>query len=141
MRRPFVSLYVHLVWATWNRLPFLADPVLRDRVYRCILSEAERMRCPAEAIGGVADHVHLVLRMSPTESIADVMKQVKGSSSHLVHNLILPGRDFRWQGGYGAFSIGKRDLPRLLRYVRDQERRHSSGRVDTLLEATFTDEG
>jgi putative transposase len=139
MRRPFVSLYVHLVWATWNRLPLLTDATARERVYRCILREAERLGCPAEAIGGVADHVHLVLRISPTVTIASVVKQVKGASSHLIRRDILPDRDFRWQGAYGAFSIGKRDLPRLLAYVRDQERRHHNGRVDPLLEAAFTE--
>lgn len=138
MRDPCAHLYVHLVWATWDRLPLL-DPALRDRVYRCIIAEAGALRCPVGAIGGIEDHVHVLVRCAPSVAVADLVKQVKGSSSRLVQREVRPGEFFKWQGSYGAFSISRSDVARVRGYVRRQEEHHNTGRLSPALERTSAD--
>ncbi len=135
MREPYTRLFVHLVWATWDRLPLL-DPALRDRVYRCILAEAQGMNCSVGAIGGVEDHVHLLVRCSPVVAVSVLVKQVKGASSRLVQREIRPGEFFKWQGSYGAFSVAEPDIARVRRYIRHQEEHHRTGRLSPALERT-----
>jgi putative transposase len=135
MRDPCARLYVHLVWATWDRLPLL-DPALRDRVYRCIIAEAGALRCPVGAIGGIEDHVHVLVRCAPSVAVSDLVKQVKGTSSRLVQREVRSGEYFRWQGSYGAFSIAQSDVPRVRGYVRRQEEHHRTGRLSPALERT-----
>lgn len=135
MRDPCARLYVHLVWATWDRLPLL-DAALRDRVYRCIVAEAGALRCPVGAIGGIEDHVHVLVRCAPSVAVSDLVKQMKGASSRLVRQQIRPGEFFKWQGSYGAFSIAHSDVPRVRSYVRRQEEHHRTGRLSHALEQT-----
>ncbi len=131
MREPFTQLYVHLVWATWDRAPLLT-PELMEHVDRVVRSECVRMRAEVVAFNGVADHVHLLVRFPTLVSIADLAKQVKGVSSHLVgQHLRLP---FKWQGGYGAFTLSKSQVPRVRDYVLAQQRHHAAGTLHAPLE-------
>ena len=119
------EVYIHLVWSTWDRHPLLTERV-RPRVFNCIRSECARMKADVVALGGVEDHVHVLLRVPATLSIAAIVKQIKGSSSHLAN----AGEDtFKWQGGYGAFSVPRRLLARARDYVLNQEERHRSGNL------------
>ena len=120
-----VEVYLHLVWATWDRAPLLTRDV-RERVYLCIREEAARLKAEIVAIGGIEDHVHVLLRLPATISIADLVKQLKGSSSHLANHEVLP-RGFKWQGGYGASAVSPRHVRRVRNYVLDQERHHRNG--------------
>jgi REP element-mobilizing transposase RayT len=123
MRRTYLEVYVHFVWATWDRLPVLI-PGIRDRVFRAILAKCDELGCRAEAIGGVDDHMHLLVKMSSTVSLADLVKGVKGSTSHLTTHAIAPGQFFKWQGSYGAISVSPGDVERVINYVRNQEKHH-----------------
>ena len=123
MREPLVQIYTHLVWATWNRLPLLTEE-LRPFVYSCIQSECGDLKTEVLALGGIADHIHLLVRMPSTISLATLVKQIKGASSHLVTQRLLPGEFFKWQGSYGAFSVSKLELPRMVDYIRHQEQHH-----------------
>jgi len=126
MREPFTKLFVHLVWATWDRLPILT-PDLFAVVERAILHECMEMEVEVIAFGGVADHVHLLVRIPAKVSVAELVKQVKGASSHLVNNrLKIP---FKWQGGYGAFSVSHSVLSRVHEYVLNQENHHRYGTI------------
>jgi putative transposase len=131
MREPFTQLYVHLVWATWDRAPLLS-PALMEHVDNVVRAECVRMRADVLAFNGVADHVHLLVRFPTTVAIAALVKQVKGVSSHLLgQHLRVP---FRWQGGYGAFTLSKSQVPRVREYVLDQQRHHAEGTVHAPLE-------
>jgi putative transposase len=123
MRASKVRVYVHLVWSTWDRLPLLVEPV-RSAVYTCIQAEAGRMGCAVAAIGGIEDHVHVLARLSSNVAVASLVKQLKGTSSHLVTHEIAPGSFFRWQGAYGAFSVSPRHLDVVAAYIRNQPERH-----------------
>ncbi len=133
MRTPYTQLYLHLVWSTWDRHPFLTERV-RDRVYDCIQAECTRLRTDVIAIGGIVDHVHVLVRPPATLAPADLVKQIKGTSSHLVNHEVRPPFFFKWQGAYGAFSVSKRHVPMMRGYVLRQEERHRDGRTYPELE-------
>jgi putative transposase len=126
MREPFTKLYVHLVWATWDRLPILSPEVIAV-VEKSIQQECADMGVEVIAFGAVADHVHILVRFPTTLSIADMVKQMKGSSSHLLNQrLKIP---LKWQGGYGAFTVSASVLPRVRDYVLNQEKPHQYGTI------------
>jgi REP element-mobilizing transposase RayT len=127
------ELYLHLVWATWDRAPLLACDV-RDTVYRSLQAESRKMRCEVIAIGGMEDHVHLLLRIPATLAPSDLVKQLKGASSHLVNSATHPVKVFRWQGGYGAFSVSRQHVARIRGYVLNQEAHHRAGQTAAFLE-------
>ncbi len=101
MRRNKLALYLHLVWATWDRQA-LVTPEIERRVYRNIESEARNMGCTVLALNGMPDHVHMAVSFPTTITVADLVKQVKGVSSHFVNEALKPNDEFKWQGSYGA---------------------------------------
>jgi REP element-mobilizing transposase RayT len=79
------------------------------------------------ALGGVADHVHLLVGLPATLSIADLMSHIKGASAHLVTHQLATGAFFKWQGAYAAFSVNPRDLDPLSAYIARQPEHHAAG--------------
>jgi REP element-mobilizing transposase RayT len=87
MRSPYTQLYIHLVWGTWDRLPLINEHN-QNRIYADIFAECEKLKCKPIIVGGVSDHVHLLVRFHQTVTIAGLVKQVKGASSHLATHKI-----------------------------------------------------
>jgi putative transposase len=135
MRAPYTQLYLHLVWATWNRWP-LITPKIRAAVYAGIKGQANRVGVDLIALGGMEDHVHALVRFPTTVTVADLVRHLKGATSHMVAHEIRPGEAFRWQGGYGAFTVSKPGVPRARDYVLNQESHHALGTLHPDLEAT-----
>jgi REP element-mobilizing transposase RayT len=106
MRRNKLALFLHLVWATWDRLP-LITPDIERRLYRNIESEARKQGCIVLALNGTEDHVHLLVIFPTTITIADLLKHVKGVSSRFVNETLRPSAQFKWQGSYGAFTVSR----------------------------------
>jgi putative transposase len=134
MRSPYTQIYLHLVWATWDRYPYLDDPGLRRRVYECIQAECVALRVDVVAIGGVEDHAHLLVRVPATIAPADLVKRVKGASSHMMNHDAGAPFYFKWQGGYGAFSVSRRHVPLIRDYVLRQQEHHRERQLYPLLE-------
>ena len=141
--RSKVQAYGHFVWATKGRQPNL-DSAIERNIYRVIIHEAEQLKCIVLALGGMPDHVHLVLRIPGRYSPADVMKQIKGASSTAFNELRpeykADGGAFYWQPGYGFFSLGQSEAERerVTAYVRNQKECHANN--DLWLEWEETDE-
>jgi putative transposase len=133
MHQPYTQLYLHLVWATGDRLP-LIRPEFRTAIYGCIQDQLRKHRCDVIAIGGIEDHVHVLTRFPTTVAIADIVKHSKGASSNLMTQTVAPGEFFKWQGYYGAFTLAKRHAPHVRDYVLRQEEHHRAGRLSELLE-------
>ena len=112
MRRNKLRLYLHLVWATWDRHP-LITPEIERPLYRCIQKEAKNKGCTVLALNGVADHVHLLVSFPTTITIAELVKQVKGVSSYFVNQSLKPTTEFKWQGFYGAFTVSRWDVDKV----------------------------
>jgi REP element-mobilizing transposase RayT len=128
------ELYLHLVWATYRRHP-LVTPELQPRIYGAICDQCAKVRADVIAIGGMADHTHLLLRLPSTLSVADLARRVKGGSSH-VADQAAGSRSFRWQDGYGAFSVSRSIVPRVRSYVLHQERHHRDRTLSPTFERT-----
>lgn len=128
MRDSQVAVFVHLVWATWDRLPLLTEEVARG-VYRAIAAKCRELKAEVVAIGGVEDHIHVLVQLSAPLSVADLAKHVKGASSHLANYRLPGGGSFRWQGSYAAFSVDPRRLDRLIAYIANQHDHHHAGTI------------
>ncbi len=100
----YVSAYYHCVFSTKDRRP-LRTPELRDRLWPFLGGIARENKMTAVTIGGVNDHVHMLLAIPPSLSIAEAMKRIKGGSSLWVHQTFPDQRLFSWQEKYGAFSV------------------------------------
>jgi REP element-mobilizing transposase RayT len=117
MRAPYTQLYLHCVWGTWDRLP-LITPQVESRLYAAILAKCKELKCELIALGGVEDHVHLLVRIPTTLAVAALLKEVKGVSSHLMTHKITPDEFFKWQGAYGAFTVNKDGVETVAKYIR-----------------------
>lgn len=120
-----VAIFVHLVWATWDRQPLLT-PELAPRVQRVVADKAQECGATVLAIGGVEDHLHLLVRLPATVTIATLMKQIKGGSAYFIAHHLAPGSNFRWQGSYGAFSIGRQQIGAVCAYIARQREHHAT---------------
>ena len=136
MRRNKTLLFIHLVWGTWDRLP-LITPDIERRLHRNIESEARKMGCTVLAINGTEDHVHMLVKIPTTTTIANLVKQVKGVSSHFVNEVLRPPAKFKWQGYYGAFTVSRWDVDKIKGYIKRQKEHHQSGEVVESFEEAF----
>ena len=129
MAETYTELYCHVVWATWEREP-LITPDIEPRVYAAIAAKCRALGAEPLAIGGLPDHVHLLVRFPSSLALAKLVQEVKGASSHLVTHELRPGKFFKWQKGYGAFPVSREAVPRVAAYVREQKARHARGALN-----------
>jgi putative transposase len=139
MSHSLTQMYVHLVWTTHRRLPLIL-PAVEQRLYSVILSKCRDVECHVLALGGIEDHVHLFVQFPSKLAIAKLAKDVKGASSHFMNHEIAVMEPFRWQAGYGAFTVSKRGVDSVAEYVRNQKQHHEEGRLIDELEATSDDD-
>ena len=122
MSSTHLSIHLHLVFSTKSREPWFA-PEMLARVHSYMGGVIRQMNAVPNAIGGVADHVHLAVGLRATHYLPDVMRELKSESSRWVHQeLGLAG--FSWQEGYGAFSFAATSLEKVRRYIQHQEEHH-----------------
>jgi len=125
MRAPYTQLYLHCVWATWDRLP-LITPDIEPHIRACILAKCDELKCVPLKLGGIEDHLHLLVRLHTTVAVATLVKEVKGSSSHLITHQVAPDKFFKWQGAYGAFTLAKDAVQRVSEYIERQCEHHAN---------------
>jgi len=135
----FWRLYYHLTWATSHREPWLKGRVKR-MVYGTISRKAEELRVLVHQIGNAEDHIHLVVSIPPSISVAHCVRNLKGASSHYVNARGKLDWHFEWQRGYGVVSLGERSLPRVKSYVRNQRVHHAEGTTISYLERSGVDD-
>ena len=119
----YVSSYSHCVFSTIDRRACLTAQ-LRDRLWPFLGGIASEHKMKALSIGGVEDHVHLLLSLPATMPIAKAMQLIKGGSSKWVHDSFHDQRLFAWQTKYGAFSVSVSQLDRIINYIENQQRHH-----------------
>jgi putative transposase len=119
----FSSSLHHCVFATKGREAVLT-PQVRDRLWPYLGGVAREKKMIALSVGGVADHVHVLLSLPATMSMAKAMQLLKGNSSKWIHESFPQLRTFAWQEGYGAFSIGVAGIEATRAYIQHQEEHH-----------------
>ena len=119
----YVSSYYHCVFSTKERRP-LITPGLQERLWPYLGGIARQNEMKAIEIGGVADHVHILLSLPSTLSIAKAMQLIKGGSSKWVHESFPEHRLFGWQVKYGAFGVSVSLLDKTIQYIQTQSEHH-----------------
>ncbi|MDH5399423.1 MAG: IS200/IS605 family transposase [Cyclobacteriaceae bacterium] len=123
MANTYTQIHIHAVFAVRNRLA-LITPSLKEGLKKYIAGITRNHNHKLLIINGVADHIHMLFGMRPDESISEFMKSVKASSSKWINQNRLTSRKFFWQEGFGAFSHSMSELPRVIRYIENQEVHH-----------------
>lgn len=119
----FASCYLHCVWSTKERRRIIT-PDLQQRLWPYLGGIARANKMTAIEIGGVEDHVHILLALSSTLSISKAVQLLKGNSSKWIHETFPEYHAFEWQEGYGAFSIGVSGIETTVDYIRRQAEHH-----------------
>ncbi len=124
MPHSYNKLWIHAIWATKFRQPLII-PAAEKAIHDYIRNQLIEMGCPVRIINGMPDHVHCLFLLNPQKSIAEVIKQMKGSSSHFINQNNLTSAKFAWQTGYAAFSISESVLDRVFCYIKGQKAHHA----------------
>jgi putative transposase len=125
MSHSFNKIWIHAIWATKERQPLILSTV-ETKLFAYIKSQFIEIGCPVSIINGMPDHIHCLFLLSPQRSIADVIKQIKGSSSHFMNEQNLVPFKFSWQTGYAAYSVSESVLTKVFEYIRNQKPHHQS---------------
>jgi len=122
MSSTYLSLHYHIVFGTKNRTPSI-DPVWRLRLHEYLGGTIRGLGGFSEGIGGVDDHVHLLVSLKATHTLSDVLRELKKASSVWMHES-LGDKSFAWQEGYAAFSVSASSLDKVKQYIAHQEQHH-----------------
>jgi REP element-mobilizing transposase RayT len=123
MPHSFNKIWIHAIWATKERTG-LIDQSIEQKVYQFISDQLREQGCPVRIINGMPDHVHCLFLLNPQKSIAELVKQIKGSSSHYINKNNLVSEKFAWQTGYAAYSVSESVVEKVFEYIKNQKSHH-----------------
>ena len=123
MADTYVQQRIHLIWSTLNRQDFLRSEH-KARLWPYLGGIVRHNDGVAFAIGGTSDHVHIYCEYPKTTSLAQFVSRIKSNSSKWLREAYPELQMFRWQSGYGAFTVGRHGDDRLVEYIRNQEAHH-----------------
>jgi len=123
MSQSLSKLYVHLVFSTRHREPLLLSP-LRGPMHAYLATVLKNQDSPAIKVGGTSDHVHILFRLSKNWSLAKIVEEIKTTSSKWVKTQAMTLKNFHWQAGYGAFSVGPAEVDAGGIYIAQQVAHH-----------------
>ncbi|MDR0437847.1 MAG: IS200/IS605 family transposase [Bacteroidales bacterium] len=123
MANTYTQIHIHAVFAVQNRLS-LIQKQWQDELYKYITGIIANSGHKLLQIGGMPDHIHILFGMRPTQSLSDLMQDIKGSSSLWINEKRFVQGRFSWQEGYGAFSYGKSQIDSVVKYIQQQEKHH-----------------
>jgi len=124
MAQSLSRIWIHLIFSTKDRFPFLSDPKLRQNMHAYLATVLRSHDCETLVVDGTADHVHALFALSRKFSVSTIVKESKRTSSSWIKELSPPIAKFHWQNGYGAFSVSQSNLGRVSQYIEEQERHH-----------------
>lgn len=124
MSSTFTMLLYHIIFGTRERIPFIT-PEIRTPLYRYINGIVGHQNGFVLEIGGIPDHIHLLIRLRARTPVSELLHHVKGSSSRWLRVEKHVG-SFSWQRGYGAFSVSESNVQKVRRYIQHQEEHHRS---------------
>jgi putative transposase len=131
---PHVKVWIHFVWTTKNRLPLLTDNI-RARVFQHIRENARQKGIFIDYINGWREHVHCLISLGTNQTIAQIVKLLKGESSHWINQQKLCPTKFQWQHEYFAVGVCESILDKTRDYIKNQKAHHSRKPFENEFEA------
>ena len=125
MPQSLVQIYLHIVFSTKRRHPYLKDKTLQEKLHAYMSGICNNLDCTALKIGGIDNHVHLLTRHSKNLAISDFMRELKRSSSTWLKTQSQELSSFHWQNGYGVFSISQSHVEVAKKYITNQKQHHA----------------
>jgi putative transposase len=126
-------LFVHIIWSVKSRVPLLKKEI-RKVLFPHIKQNAERNETKILIINGIEDYVHCLLQMHPSQNLSQIIKSIKGESSHWINENNFLAETFQWQDGYAAYSVSPSAVDKVLDYIYNQEEHHKKRFLEEELE-------
>ncbi len=123
MPHSFNKIWIHAIWSTKDRISLIHSSV-ENRIHRFVSEQLQEHGCPVRIINGMPEHIHCLFLLNPQKSIAEIIKQIKGSSSHFINQNNLIKDKFAWQTGYAAYSVSESVVDKVFEYIKDQKQHH-----------------
>jgi putative transposase len=123
MANTYTQIHIHAIFAVNFRLELISDN-WKEELYRYITGIISNHRHKLIAINGMPDHVHILFGMRPSQSLSDLMQDIKGNSSKWINEKKFCIGRFEWQEGFAAFSYSKADLSNVISYIKNQDEHH-----------------
>lgn len=123
MANTYTQIHIQAVFAVQNRDCIIGNQ-WKNELYKYITGIIQNQKHKLLAINGMADHIHILFGMRPVQSLSDLLQDIKGDSSQWINKRKFINAKFSWQEGYGAFSYGKSQIPKVIQYIKDQEEHH-----------------
>lgn len=120
----WIRIWVHLVFSTKNREPYLNETELRNKIFQHIKQNAKEKEIWLDNIGGHNDHIHCLISLGKEQGISKVAQLIKGESSHWINENKLTKNKFIWQDDYWAVGVSESHLKIVRPYIQDQENHH-----------------
>ena len=121
--------WIHAIWATKDRIPLINGSIERN-LYQFISEQFIELGCQIRIINGMPDHIHCLFKLNSQKSIAEVIKQIKGSSSFYMNQNQIISEKFAWQTGYAAFSVSESGVKKVYEYIKNQKIHHQKNYFD-----------
>ena len=119
----FTRLTYHIIFATrYRRNSIRAE--FQTRLYEYIGGIIRQQKGHLIEIGGIEDHIHILVNLSPVSSLSDAVRDIKANSSKWMNTLYEFNEKFEWQRGYGAFSVSESQIEPVRKYIHEQEEDH-----------------
>ncbi len=123
MANTYTQIHIQAVFAVQNRECIIRNS-WKDELYKYISGIVQNNNHKLLSINGMPDHIHILFGLRPSQSVSDLMQDVKGSSSKWINDKKLVQGRFSWQEGYGAFSYSKSEVPTIIQYITNQTIHH-----------------
>ncbi|PXY00864.1 IS200/IS605 family transposase [Marinifilum breve] len=127
---PHIKVYIHFVWSTKCREPFLDTPELRNKMWNHIKKNAKEKGIHVDFINGYKDHCHCLVSLGSNQTLSKIMGLIKGESSHWINECVFQKPLFQWQEEYYAVSVSQSMLNKVREYIKNQETHHSHKSFD-----------
>jgi putative transposase len=123
---PFINVYIHFVWSTKNREPYLANKEIRETMWKHIFKNGKEKGIHIDFVNGYNDHCHCLVSLGSDQTLSKIMQLIKGESAFWFNNQNLIVEKFEWQDEYFAVSVSESQLTRVRNYIKNQEEKHKS---------------
>ena len=123
---PFVKVYIHFVWSTKNREPFLETKEIRDKVWFHIKDNAQKKGIFIDFVNGYSQHCHCLVSLGIDQTIQKTIQMIKGESSFWINKEGLTKSKFEWQDEYYAISVSESMIEKVRNYIKNQELHHNT---------------